>query len=335
MEKKQSIFRTEAIHNRLNRSLGTVKINVPVPFRLVCLFSILLLIALSSFLLFAELSEKITVKGYLDADKGIVTVHSELGGTILKSQIKEGMRVNKGDILFIISHEEHEKSKELINNLNQRINNLKAQYQLKKDHYQAMLNLYKKHYVSRSQLEQVKAELLELTNQIKLVDLEMIKYKQSVSQSIKTPVSGLITNILYKKNQTVESSNALLQIIPDGYHLISHLYVPVQDIGFLKKNTRISIHYDAYPAQRFGTYKARIKEINLNILTDNKEDKPFRIGQPYYKINAELEKSYIKVYGKKVKLHQGMTLTAIMSGEKKKIWQWIIDPIYSYYGNNS
>ena len=65
-------------------------------------------------------------------------------------------------------------------------------------------------------------------------------------------------------------------------------------MGFVKKGQQIIIKYDAYPSQRFGSYKAYIKEINLTVLTDGMEDKPIQVGQPYYKIKAELDKGGIK-----------------------------------------
>lgn len=114
--------------------------------------------------------------------------------------------------------------------------------------------------------------------------------------------------------------------------MVARLYIPSKNIGFLKNGNQVIIKYDAYPSQRFGFYKAFIKEINLTVLTDNKEDKPIRVGEPYYKVKADLEIPYVNLYGKKETLSHGMTLTAVITGEKKKIWQWIFDPIYSYYG---
>lgn len=96
----------------------------------------------------------------------------------------------------------------------------------------------------------------------------------------------------------------------------------------------ITLKYDAYPSQRFGFYESRIEEINQTVLSDDKEDKPLRIGEPYYKIKARLIKPYVSVYGKQVRLTHGMMLTAIIRGEKKTIWQWVLDPIYSYYGEH-
>ncbi|MBA2649204.1 MAG: HlyD family efflux transporter periplasmic adaptor subunit [Legionella sp.] len=333
MENKQSLFRAEAIQNRLNRSLGSTRINVPLNYKIVTLICILLVIIILLFLVFAEFSENIVVKGYLDSDKGIITIHSDHAGTILKSNLEEGQQVNKGDVLFIISNEEHEQIMKLVGNLKERIKNLKQEYHLKQDHYQSLMKLYNKQYVSASALKTVEAQLLEINNQIKSLDLEVMKYKHSLNQIIKSPVKGNITNILYTLNQTVNQFKPLLHIIPYDSKLIARLDVPVYEIGFLKNGKMVSIHYDAYPAQRFGVHKASIKEINLTVLTDSKEDKPINLGQPYYKVKAELERSYINVYGKKAALNYGMTFKGVIQGENKKIWQWIIDPIYSYYGD--
>lgn len=331
MERKQSLFRMEVTHSRLNRSMGSTRINVPLNYQLVSIFSLLIIITMLLFLFFGQISEKIFVRGFLDNESGIVTVHSDLGGVVLQSRIEEGERIKKGDILFVIATGGHEKTMDLHDNLNQRKTNLRREYQLKKDHYESLSSLYKKHYVSTSVLKSTESELLEIKNKIKLVDLEMIKYRQGQYQLIKSPINGVITNIFYKSGQSVEPSKNLLQIIPDNSRLIARLYIPSHDIGFLKKGGAISIKYDAYPAQRFGMYKASIKEINLTVLTDDKEDKPIKVGHPYYKIKAELATPYINLYGKKSKLSHGMTLTAVITGDKKKILQWILDPIYSYY----
>ncbi|WP_026069578.1 hypothetical protein [Legionella tunisiensis] len=65
----------------------------------------------------------------------------------------------------------------------------------------------------------------------------------------------------------------------------------------MNKDNKIIIRYDAYPYERFGTYKATIKEISQSIITDDEEEKPILIGEPYYKITAELDKQSVKVYG--------------------------------------
>lgn len=332
MEKIPTLFRKEAINHRLNRSLGVMRINVPLNYQITGIFALILLAVIVVFFCFAQTSERTYVRGYLDSDIGIITVSAETGGVIHQAGIEEGKQVKKGDTLFIISNPNQEKTKVLIENLSHRVANLKREYQLKKEHYQALEKLNKKKYISTSILKQTESELLEIINKTQSENLELIKYKQSQYQYVKSPADGIITNIFYKQGQIVETSKPLLQIIPDNSTLIARLYIPSKEIGFLKKGAQVIIKYDAYPSQRFGFYKAFITEINLTVLTDEKEDKPIHVGEPYYKIKVELEKPYVNLYGKKENLSYGMTLTAVITGEKKKIWQWVFDPIYSYYG---
>lgn len=332
MEKKSSLFRKEAIKNRLNRSLGTTRINTPMNYQIAGLSSLALISIIVIFLCCAHTTSKISVKGFLDTERGILSIHSELGGFIVKEPIQEGTHVNKGDTLCIIISIEQEKNLVVIDNITQQINNLKQELHLKKEHYQALKQLFKKNYISASLLNETKTELLEIQNKIQSADLEIIKYKHSLYQLIRAPIEGTITNIFYSQGQTVDAAKTLLHIIPAYSKLIARLYVPSRDIGFVKKTGQVVINYDAYPAQKFGFYKAMIKEINLTVLTDEKEDKPISVGAPYYKISAELEKNYIYIYGKKSLLSHGLTFTAVISGHERKIWQWLFDPVYSYYG---
>jgi membrane fusion protein len=328
-----SLFRKEAMDNRLNRNLGTTRINVPFNYQITCIFTVLLLVVIAVFVSFAKTSERTYVRGYLDSDIGIVTVNSGSSGIINQTGIEEGKHVNKGDTLLIIANPQQERTNALIDNLSQRVANLKRESTLKKEHYQALELLSKKKYISTLALKNTESELLELTNKIQSENLELIKYKQSQYQLVKAPIDGIITNIFYKQGQMVEATKSLLQIIPDNSSLVARLYVPSKDIGFLKKEAEVIIKYDAYPSQRFGFYKALIKEINLTVLTDDKEDKPIHVGEPYYKIKAELNTPYVNLYGRQEHLSHGMTFTALITGDKKSIWQWVFDPIYSYFGD--
>lgn len=333
MEKGCFLFRKEVIQHRLSRNLGVTRINVPLNYQLAAVFSFILLLLITLFFCCAETSEQTSIRGYLDSDLGVMTLHSEQGGLIKQALIEEGKSVKKGDTLFIISNPHEEKVKTFIANVSQRIKNLERESELKKEHHRALEQLNKNKFISTLSLKNSESALLELSNKIKAEHLELLKYQQSRYQFIKAPVDGVLTNIFYKKGQIVGAAKPLLQLIPKHSTLLARLYIPSKDIGCLKKKEEIMIKYDAYPSSRFGFYKAFIKEINLTVLTDDKEDKPLRIGQPYYKIKAELEQPYVNLYQTKQALSHGMTLTGIIVGEKRKMWQWVFDPIYRYYGD--
>lgn len=332
MENKHPLFRQNVINNRIHRSLGTVRINIPLNYRVAGYIAVALVFVLLLFFYFAQISERTLVRGYLDTENGIISVESNVSGLVEKIFVEEGSEVEKGDVLFIISNPASSNNKIQLNNHKQRILNLKREYQIKEEHYQALTKLYEKKYLSFSSLKEAESERLELQNKVKMAEYELLQFKENQTQHITAPSDGTVTNIFYRRGQKVQSSRPLLQIIPAQVNLIVRLYIPSREVGFLKKNQKINLKYDAYPSQRFGFYEATIKEINQTILTDEKEDKPIHIGEPYYRIKAELNNSYVLVYGKKIQLNHGMTLTAIITGEKKSIWQWVLDPVYSYYG---
>lgn len=311
MGNKKPLFRQDVINNRIHRSLGTVRINIPINFKIAGMVGAGIIFILSVFFCTAQISERAFVRGYLDTENGIVSVESYVPGIIEQIFVEEGSKVKKNQLLFIVSNPSSMSSDIQIKNHEQRITNLKREYQIKKEHYQALSKLYTKQYISASNLHDTESELLEIQNKIKVAEYELLQFKENKVQQIKAPTDGTVTNIFYRRGQKVQSSSSLLQIIPS------------REIGFLKAGQKINLKYDAYPSQRFGFYEAEIKEINQTILTDEKEDKPIRIGEPYYKIKAELKKTYVLAYGKKAKLNHGMTFTAIITGEKKKIWQWI------------
>lgn len=333
MENKQSLFREEVQHSRLNRSLGTMRVNVPINFKITASVSSVLLIAIFLFLSCAQIADKNYVRGYLDTETGIVTMQTSSSGIISQALVEEGKQVRKGDLLFVVANPDQKNNQLLMNNVRQRVDNLNREYQLKKEHYRALAQLNKKQFISNASLKESETELLEVQNRIRFEESEYIKYQQNDLQMIRSPIDGTITNIFYKQGQIIDASKSLVQIIPKESKLIVKLFIPSRSMAFLKKEQQIILKYDAYPSQRFGSYKAFIKEINLTVLTDDKEDKPLKVGEPYYRIKAELENSFVKLYGKEKALSHGMTLTAVVSADNKKIWQWILDPIFSYYGD--
>ena len=88
------------------------------------------------------------------------------------------------------------------------------------------------------------------------------------------------------------------------------------------------MHYDAYPHEHFGSYKATIKEISRSITTDKEEENPISVGEPYYKVTAALEVKELNQHALKLRLQQGMTLRAVIVGAKRKLWQWLFKPLF-------
>lgn len=333
---KNKLFRQEAIENKKNKNYGSVSINIPQKYFLLTIGFTSLVICICLFLIFAEFSEKFIVKGYLNSSKGIVSIYPKKDGVIIQCYIHQGDQVKKGDELFLIDtsyaginskpkhniRDQLKKNKQLIN----------AEINYKKNHLQSLKKLLEKNYISQSAYHAKQEELLALEHKNNQLDMELIRDQQERSYVIRSPIDGFISTLIYQKGQYTNALKPLVKILPSDSDLIAELFIPVKHAGFLHKKNSIIVRYDAYPYERFGTTKAVITNISQSILIDKEEDKPISIGQPYYKVIASLDRQVVRVYGKDHKIQQGMTITAVIIGSKRKLWQWILDPLYSFYG---
>lgn len=55
-------------------------------------------------------------------------------------------------------------------------------------------------------------------------------------------------------------------------------------------------------------------------------------NEPVYLVKAKLDRQTITAYGEEKSLQIGMTLEADILHENKKLYEWILDPLYSVTG---
>ena len=277
------------------------------------------------------------MKGYLNSSKGVVRIYPNQNGVIAHCFIHQGKKVRKGESLFLIDTlykgMESKSPHDMLTQLQKRKALITDEIMYKKNQLSALKKLLKNRYISLTEYHQKYEEWVELKNKKNSVDMEIIKYQQEKSYIIRSPIDGVISSIIYQDGQYTNLQKPLAKILPSDAELVAELFIPVKQSGFLRKKNTIIIRYDAYPYERFGTAKAKITEISQSILTDKEEDNPITIGQPYYKVIALLDRQFMTIYGEKKKIQHGMTISAVVVGSKRKLWQWILDPLFSFYGD--
>ena len=334
--KNNALFRNEVFENKKNKIYGSVFINTPPQYVLVTAGLTVLLVLILLFIAFAEFSEKYIVYGYLNSTKAFARVYPKSDGLIVQRYFQQGDRVKKGDDLFLIDTSyaglDNQKEPEIAEQLQKSKAYIEKEIAYKRNHLMALKKLVQQKYVSQLEYNEKEAELIALKNRKNDTEMNMIKYQQSQSYIIHAPIDGMLSSVLYKQGQYTKSGKPLAQIIPENSELVAELFIPAKNAGFLNKNNQVFIRYDAYPYEHFGSYSAKIVEISQSIMTDDDEDKPIQIKEPYYKVTAELARQCVSVYGEDKKIQHGMTLSAVIAGSKRSVWRWILDPLYSYYG---
>ncbi|HEZ3401386.1 TPA: HlyD family efflux transporter periplasmic adaptor subunit [Neisseria meningitidis] len=187
--------------------------------------------------------------------------------------------------------------------------------------------------------ERHKTELSQLNRAITEMNQEILDFDLKSEQTIRASKSVYISTINVDIGQQVEPSKLLLSIVPEQTELVANLYIPSKAVGFIKPKDKVVLRYQAYPYQKFGHATGEIISVartalgkqelsGLGIIFTN----PTLLNEPAYLVKVKLEKQTIKAYGENKPLQIGMILEADILHERKKLYEWVLDPLYSISG---
>ena len=105
MNAPSPLFRPAAVAANRRDALGPIVLARPVSFRTLTAAALLIGAVLGAFLAFGAYSARSTLHGRLVPDRGVIDVHSPQLGTIVDKRVAEGQRVERGEVLFVVSSE--------------------------------------------------------------------------------------------------------------------------------------------------------------------------------------------------------------------------------------
>lgn len=107
MEERRSLFRAEAVNNRVARRFGPPLRHQPLSMTVFCLIFLALFAALAGFTHHAEFKTTVNVRGYLAPVDGLIRVYPAWRGRYRDVRVQEGQSVRAGEVLAVVSRESH------------------------------------------------------------------------------------------------------------------------------------------------------------------------------------------------------------------------------------
>ena len=168
---------------------------------------------------------------------------------------------------------------------------------------------------------------------------QSVEVKASESSVIRASQPGVVSSIYVQTGQYIDTTKPLMTILPQNNILVAQLYVPDRAIGFMNVGDIVLLRYQAYPYQKFGHAKAKISSIAKTAIAAQNIPSIGTVSlqeqinnEPMYLVQAVLRRQDIKAYGKNLPLQVGMTLEADVLQERRKLYEWVLEPIYSITG---
>lgn len=146
---------------------------------------------------------------------------------------------------------------------------------------------------------------------------------------IKAPTSGRVSTLQATVGKVADPKHMQLEIIPLDSTLQAELFFPTRASGFVRPGQQVRILYDAFPYQKFGTYRGSVAKVSHTILTGNDATGPITLKEPAYRVTVLPERPDIDAYGRKMPLQPGMLLKADVILEQRSLMRWLLDPVLS------
>lgn len=174
-----------------------------------------------------------------------------------------------------------------------------------------------------------------LARDIAALEQEQLETQARGALTINAPVAGLVSAQLVKPGQAVQAGQPMFSLLPGDASLEAELLVPSRAIGFIEPGDRVLLRYQAYPYQKFGHHEGRVAQISrsalspgeLGVLVGNAEQ-----GEPLYRVTVALARQEVIAYGNEELLKPGMLLDADILGERRRLIEWVFEPLYSLKG---
>lgn len=161
---------------------------------------------------------------------------------------------------------------------------------------------------------------------------ELTEYESRRTFVVAAPANGTATTVLAELGQTANPSQPLASLLPEHAELTAQLIVPSHSIGFLALDQAVALRYQAFPYQRFGSYRARVSEISRTLIMPDEVALPLPLKEPAYRVTVTLETQVVKAYGQALPLKAGMVVDADIWLDRRRLYEWVLDPLYSVLG---
>jgi membrane fusion protein len=186
-------------------------------------------------------------------------------------------------------------------------------------------------------------EIATLDRGVAQVGQERVEAEARREIVIQAPGDGTVTAIQAVVGAAAGNSVPLLAIVPANHRLEAHLYGPSRAIGFVQPGQRVLVRYPAFPYQRFGHHEGVVASVSRTAVSPSDLPAPLAgvtgsggggggVAEPIYRIVVELASQSVAAYGQTMALQPGMSLEADVTLEKRRLAEWVLEPLYAVTG---
>ncbi|APG52986.1 TPA: HlyD family type I secretion periplasmic adaptor subunit [Providencia stuartii] len=163
--------------------------------------------------------------------------------------------------------------------------------------------------------------------EFKLVSAEQELLKNQEREQLKiirSPVDGTVQQLAtYTLGAVLQPAQQLMVVVPNNDVQLAEVKILNKDIGFIREGQLATVKIDAFPYTRYGTIDGEVISISRDSTQDEQLGLVF-LGQ------IGLKKKSLLVEGNHIELTPGLSVTAEIKTEKRRVIDYLLSPIQEY-----
>jgi len=253
----------------------------------------------------ANINQVVKATGVVIPDSKVHMIQSSIDGQIEKINVSLGDKVNIGDTMFTIDHENLRKLYQLASN----------EIETRTRKVEILSNLVSKGSDSEFRLLDEKLQLYDSQKRFDVTE------RQFGFSSVKATITGTVSKVnAVNLGQHIKMGNLLAEIVPDDDKLKIQGQVLPKDIAYVKINQKAAIGFSSYDQSIFGKMEGIVTKVGANTTQDSSEQPPF------YPIIIEISEEELK-RATKIKLQPGMVADVSIIGQERTVISYLLNPI--------
>lgn len=176
---------------------------------------------------------------------------------------------------------------------------------------------------------QARREMLDLQQQadqkVTRLNQELAKarYLQSLTH-LNAPVAGTVQQLaIHTVGGVVTAAQPLMVIVPGNQPVEVEAFLENKDVGFVRAGQHVTVKVETFIFTKYGTVDGEVVSISSDAIEDENKRR-------LYSTRIRLKKDHLLVNGEKVTLSPGMSVTAEVKTNQRRVIEYFLSPLQQY-----
>ncbi|MFN3867930.1 MAG: HlyD family efflux transporter periplasmic adaptor subunit [Hyphomicrobiaceae bacterium] len=267
----------------------------------------------------APIEKGVGMPGTIIVESRVKPVQHERGGTIGRVNVREGQRVEAGDVVFVLD------TTSLIEQttaLRVQAEAAERQLLLAKQEAETMVDLLERKLAARPRVFALQRQVAEIEKEAAGIAARLAAAEEELKRSeVRAPVSGRVLSLAVSgQGGVIQPGQTLAEIVPDDDRLVIEGRLAPNQIENVRPGMPAKVWLTALSWREQRPLAARLAWVSA----DSVEDK--RTGAPYFVARVELEETRNKL-AERLSLQAGMRSEVLLLTGERTLLDQLVDPL--------